>query len=109
RASLFEGPAMSGRVRYVDARGPADLMTLRAVRALAAADVLVVDADAHPDVLALARRDAERFPPRPVADLVALAAEGLSVVRLVTSPAWRSEQAALDASGVSTDVLPIAV
>jgi precorrin-2 dehydrogenase/sirohydrochlorin ferrochelatase len=108
RAALFESPAMLGRVRYVDARGPADLMTLRAVRALAAADVLVVDPDAHPDVLNLARRDAQRLSPASTDQLADLAAEGLSVVRLVASPGWRSEQAALDARGISTEVLPIA-
>ena len=33
---------------------------LRAVRALGAADVLVIDADADPEVIKMARRDAER-------------------------------------------------
>ncbi|WP_337185133.1 NAD(P)-dependent oxidoreductase [Phenylobacterium sp.] len=108
RAALFEGPTPQGQVGYLDARGPADLLSLRAVRALAAADVLVVDADVHPDVLALARRDAERLTPRSVAELAKLAAEGLSVVRVVATPAWRAELAALNAAGVSADVLPIA-
>lgn len=108
RAALFEGPQLRGVVRYIDARGPADLLTLRAARALAAADVLVCDPDAHADVLALARRDAERVHDRSVAELADLAAEGLTVARLVTTPAWRTERAALDASGVATDVLPIA-
>ena len=53
-------------VQFIDARGPADLLTLRAARALAAADVLVCDEDAHADVLALARRDAERTGPQSV-------------------------------------------
>ena len=43
--------------QYINARGPADLLTLRAARALSAADVLACDPDAHVDVLALARRD----------------------------------------------------
>jgi hypothetical protein len=30
------------------------------------------------------------------------------VARLVTTPAWRTEQAALTALGISTQVLPIA-
>ncbi|PZQ59376.1 MAG: siroheme synthase [Phenylobacterium zucineum] len=107
RAGLFDGPQMSGRVRYIDARGPADLLTLRAVRALAAADVLVCDPDPHPEVLTLARRDAERVAGG-VEALVELASEGLTVARLITETGWRTEQAALDARGVSTDVLPIA-
>ncbi|WP_293900513.1 bifunctional precorrin-2 dehydrogenase/sirohydrochlorin ferrochelatase [Phenylobacterium sp.] len=109
RAALGDGPMLAGAVRYIDARGPAELLTLKAARALAAADVLVCDPDAHPDVLALARRDAERLPPRTPAELVALAADGLTVARLIADTAWRTEQAALDAAGVTTEVLPIAV
>ena len=98
----------SGRVLFIDARGPADLMTLRAARALAAADVLVCDAEADPDILALARRDADRLAPQAPEATARLAAQGLAVARLVTDPAWRGEQAALAAAGVDTEVLPIA-
>lgn len=108
RAALFDGPQIAGAVRYIDARGPVDLLTLRAVRALAAADVLVCDPDTHTHVLALARRDAERADGRSVAQLCELAAEGLTVARLITGSAWRTEQAALEAAGVATEVLPIA-
>jgi precorrin-2 dehydrogenase/sirohydrochlorin ferrochelatase len=99
---------MAGLIQYVDARGPADLLTLRAVRALASADVLVCDAEAHADVLSLARRDAERLPGRTIAELSELAAEGLRIARLITGPHWRTEQAELEAAGVATEVLPIA-
>ena len=108
RAGLFDSPHLAGVVRYVDARGPADLLTLKAVRALAAADVLVCDADAHTAVLALARRDAERLSDQTVDQLTAFAAEGLTVARLITGSAWRTEQAELQDRGVATEVLPIA-
>ncbi len=108
RAALFDSPAMAGRVQYIDARGPADLLTLRAARALAAADVLACDAGAHPDVLALARRDAERLEAFTREQIAALALEGLVVARLITGAAWRTEQAALDQAGVATQTLPIA-
>src|SRR5690606_29986028 len=108
RAALADNPQMAGRVQYIDARGPADLLTLRAARALAAADVLACDAEAHPDVLALARRDADRLEAPAAERLAALAAEGLTVARLVTDPAWRAEQTALAEAGVTTEVLPIA-
>ena len=108
RAALSDSPGLAGAVLYIDARGPADLLTLKAARALSAADVLACDPGAHPDVLALARRDAERLPPQTVAQLTDLAFEGLRVARLVVTPAWRTEQAALQAVGVSTEVLPIA-
>jgi precorrin-2 dehydrogenase/sirohydrochlorin ferrochelatase len=107
RAALYDTPTALGMVQYIDARGPADLLTLRAARALATADVLVCDAGAHADVLALARRDAERLDVRTADQLAELAAEGLTVARLVTGTTWRSEQAALDAKGVNTQVLPI--
>ena len=108
RAALSDSFLLLGAVQYIDARGPADLLTLRAARALSAADVLVCDEGAHADVVALARRDAERLDGRTIEQLVELAVEGMTVARLVTGPAWRTEQAALDARGVSTVVLPIA-
>jgi precorrin-2 dehydrogenase/sirohydrochlorin ferrochelatase len=102
-----DGPG-AGAVQFIDARGPADLLTLRAVRALAAADLLVCDEDAHAEVLALARRDAERTGPQTPARLAELAQQGQRVARLVTGASWRSEQAALEELGVETEVLPIA-
>ncbi|MCW5759099.1 MAG: hypothetical protein KIS90_04965 [Phenylobacterium sp.] len=65
-------PARFGRrAVHRRARGPADLLTLRAARApLAAADVLVCDDAAHTDrSWALARRDAERRAPQSPAQL----------------------------------------
>jgi precorrin-2 dehydrogenase/sirohydrochlorin ferrochelatase len=108
REALERDAPGQGAVQFIDARGPADLLTLRAARALAAADVLVCDEGAHADVLALARRDAERSGPQTPERLAELAAQGLRVARLVTGPAWRSEQAALAEAGVETEVLPIA-
>ncbi|MFN3583976.1 bifunctional precorrin-2 dehydrogenase/sirohydrochlorin ferrochelatase [Phenylobacterium sp.] len=108
RQALAQDAPLPAAIQYVDARGPADLLTLRAARALAAADVLACDADAHADVMMLARRDAERLEGVPVEALIDLARDGRRVARLVTGTAWRTEQAALDAAGVDTEVLPIA-
>jgi precorrin-2 dehydrogenase/sirohydrochlorin ferrochelatase len=108
RTALAADEPRPGAVQFIDARGPADLLTLRAVRALAGADVLVADPAAHPDVLALARRDAERRDGQGTAALLALASEGRRVARLIVGPAWRQELAQLDAAGVLTEVLPIA-
>ncbi|RAK57680.1 precorrin-2 dehydrogenase/sirohydrochlorin ferrochelatase family protein [Phenylobacterium deserti] len=108
RAELARGQAAGGQIQYVDARGPADLLTLRAARALAASDVLAPDPDAHPDILALARRDAERVEGLGVEALAELAGRGMRVTRLVVSPAWRREHAALVDAGVDVEVLPIA-
>jgi precorrin-2 dehydrogenase/sirohydrochlorin ferrochelatase len=106
--ALTSNQPLAGVVQFVDARGPADLITLRAVRAIAAADVLIPDEGAHPEVLALARRDAERRAPEGAAQVAALASEGRRVARLIVGVAWRKELAALDAEGVPTEVLPIA-
>lgn len=108
RQALAQDAPLVGTVQYIDARGPADLLTLRAARALAAADLLVCDEDTHAEVLSLARRDAERLPVQQVEVLAARAREGLRVARLIVDLGWRSEQAALHALGVETEVLPIA-
>lgn len=102
RAALAEDETPSGVIDYVDARGPADLLTLRSARAIAAADVLVTDADADPEILALARRDAEHRDAA-VTDagaLAALARDGLRVVRLVAAMGWQAELGAVRALGV---------
>jgi precorrin-2 dehydrogenase/sirohydrochlorin ferrochelatase len=108
REALASDRPPMGVVQFVDARGPADLLTLRAARALAGADVLIADEGAHGEVLGLARRDAERHGPTGVEHLAALAGEGRRVVRLIVGVAWRHELAALDAAGVLTEVVPIA-
>jgi precorrin-2 dehydrogenase/sirohydrochlorin ferrochelatase len=53
-------------VRFIAGKGPSDLLTLRATRALSAADVLVADADVDPEILTMVRRDVTGWtPPRP--------------------------------------------
>ena len=108
RSALTDDTPAAGQVQYIDARGPSDLLTLRAARALAAADVLVLDRGAHEEVLGLARRDAERMGPQSLERLAALVGQGLRVARLVVDPDWRREQAALTAAGIDVEVLPIA-
>ena len=107
REALAANAAPVGQVQYLDGRGPADLLTLRAVQALAAADLLVVDPGTHPDVLALARRDAERSEVLSVATLADLVRSGRRVVRL-TMTLQAAERAALVALEVAIDVLPVA-
>jgi precorrin-2 dehydrogenase/sirohydrochlorin ferrochelatase len=108
REALARDEPGAGAVNYIDARGPVDRLTLRAARALSSADVLVCDAGADDEVLALARRDAERTGPQTPERLGELAAQGLRVARLITGTGWRTELAALMAAGIETEVLPIA-
>ncbi len=109
REALAWAEPLAGFVHFIDARGPADLLTLRAARVLASADVLAADAGACADIVALARRDAERLAGDIGADRLAeLAGEGLRVARLVVTPGWRAELEALQAAGVEAEAAPIA-
>jgi precorrin-2 dehydrogenase/sirohydrochlorin ferrochelatase len=87
REAITTGLATAGTVRLIDGQGPADLLTLRAARALAEADLLIIAPDAAPDIVTLARRDAPRLgagEAQPAAVREALA-EGQQVV-WITGP-----------------------
>ncbi|MBU4435682.1 MAG: siroheme synthase [Alphaproteobacteria bacterium] len=107
REALAKGSARQGRVRFIAGKGPSDLLTLRAVRALSAADDLVADPDVDPQILTMARRDVHRLAPEEAgADrLIQLAGEGRQVVRLITGPVEPSTIQALAKAGVLVEVL----
>ncbi len=105
--ALANGGKAAGRVRFVAGRGPADLLTLRASRALAEADVLVIPPDVEPGILAMARRDAGRLTPEQASpeSLIALAQAGRQVVALITGPLDPRDLKALTGAGVPVEVL----
>lgn len=107
RQALAKGVGREGKVRFIAGKGPADLLTLRAVRALGAADVLIADQGADPEVLTMARRDAHRLSPDEAGPetLVALAWEGKQIVRLVVAPVDPATIQALAAASVAVEVL----
>jgi len=107
RAAIARGGEPTGRVVFVAGRGPADLLTLRASRILAEADVLAVDADVDPAVLALARRDAGRLSPADASPeaLAALARAGRQVVRIITRAPDPADLKALRAAEVAVEVM----
>lgn len=108
RDALAKGASSLGGVQVVVGDGPGDLLTLRAVRALSSADVVAADPDASAEALAYARRDAEHLSAGfALSDLVALAAAGRQVARVVVTPDSR-EIEALRAAGVRVEIVPSA-
>lgn len=113
-----------GSVTFVGAGpGDAELLTLKAVRALQAADAILFDDLVSGEVLELARREAKRIPVgkragRPgctqseINDtMIALAKAGRRVVRLKSGDPMvfgraGEEIAALEAEGIGYDVVP---
>lgn len=77
----------AAHVEFIPTSAP-DLLTLRAQRKLDAADVVVHDAGVAPEILELARREAQIIAVlHDKADLVALAQSGVQLVRLIAGDA----------------------
>jgi precorrin-2 dehydrogenase/sirohydrochlorin ferrochelatase len=96
-----------GRVAIIDGAGPADLLSLRASRALSLAEVLVADAGCDPGVLGLVRRDARRLAPESIdpPTLVAVVREGVQLVRLVIAEPDAAMLSALAEAGIPVERL----
>ena len=121
---IAEGPNAAGIVYLVGAGpGAADLLTLRAQRLLGEADIIVHDRLVTPEVLDMARRDAERILVGKQranhtmkqedinALLVRLGQEGRKVVRLKGGDPYifgrgGEESEALEEAGVAFEVVP---
>jgi precorrin-2 dehydrogenase/sirohydrochlorin ferrochelatase len=98
--SAARGPV--GRICAIASARAADLISLRAARRLAEADVLVLGEPTDPALVGLARRDARQLDAAQ-ADLMALAGEGLLVV--VIPPPAGPALLALRAAGIAVEVL----
>jgi precorrin-2 dehydrogenase/sirohydrochlorin ferrochelatase len=108
RDDLARGVAPQGRVTFVRGSGPAERLTLAASRALAGADVLALDEGLNPEVVALARRDAERLDATTPEQLAELTRRGLHVVRVTAGPPPPEEMRALAELGADVDAAPVA-
>lgn len=120
RISAGRGPAV-GRVTFVGAGpGDAELLTLKAVRALQAADVILFDDLVSDDVLELARREAQRMIVGKRGGrescrqedinylMVKLAKAGKRVIRLESGDPMRASEEIerLKAEGIPVDIVP---
>lgn len=107
RLAISEHVDGAGRLRLVDGAGPADLLTLRAARALSEADLLIVDEDVNPEVLVLARRDAPRAAAAelPATEIAAKLAAGLQLVWLAGPTRAGALSDLLGASGIAAETV----
>ena len=105
REAIAADAPRAGAVQFLTAPSSADLLTLRALRALSAADRIAVEAGAGKAILKLARRDAPIEPLGAAQRLADLAADGLAVVCVTATPA-PDLAAAVRAGGASVEVLP---
>jgi uroporphyrin-III C-methyltransferase/precorrin-2 dehydrogenase/sirohydrochlorin ferrochelatase len=109
-------PARRGRVTLVGAGpGDAELLTLKAVRALQAADVILFDEEVSAEVLELARREAKRLLVGEHARLdthalmIKLARRGKHVVRLVSGDPADMPDAITELTGLEAAGIPVAI
>jgi len=100
----------SGAVVFIPTSGDPDLLTLRAVRALQSADVILFDRDVGAAILDFARREARKMmigADDEIEDIsIALAKSGRRVVRLVRGEA---DFSACRAAGVTVEEVPSVV
>jgi precorrin-2 dehydrogenase/sirohydrochlorin ferrochelatase len=110
RTALAAGAAPRGLVTFVSGGGPAERLTLAAARALAAADLLIADEGADPEVLALARRDAERAAPDQLTPegMAEFTGRGLHLARVTAGEPDAAELRALAELGIEIRVAPVA-
>jgi precorrin-2 dehydrogenase/sirohydrochlorin ferrochelatase len=97
----------TGRLYLVDGRGPVDLLTLRAIRALGEVDAAVVDEGVDAGVVSRIRRDAPRLVLSTGEILARVGAGGRLVVVTAGPPAPLLIETA-EAAGLKTEILPTA-
>ncbi|MEM9582166.1 MAG: NAD(P)-dependent oxidoreductase [Pseudomonadota bacterium] len=103
---LFEPMPKGGRVIFVNA-GPGDpeLLTVKAIRALQQADVVMSDVTVPPKIRELARREAHHLHAIDAAEMRRLAKANKTVVHLTCSDAT-PHLTALQAHSIAIDIIP---
>ncbi len=109
KALLSQAPGLQrGIVWLLDGRGPADLLSLRALRAISDADVVAADARVDKGVMARVRRDAPRLTDLSEQELIRRAAKGERVARILAALPDHHLIRTLKAGGVAVEILPVA-
>jgi precorrin-2 dehydrogenase/sirohydrochlorin ferrochelatase len=109
KALLSQSPGLqAGIVWILDGRGPVDLLSLRALRAIADADAVAADAAVDGGVMARERRDAPRLDDLSEQELIRRAGKGERIARILAGPPDPSLMRTLAAAGVAVEVLPVA-
>jgi uroporphyrin-III C-methyltransferase/precorrin-2 dehydrogenase/sirohydrochlorin ferrochelatase len=103
----------AGSVVMVDAgAGDPELITLRALRALQSADVILIGPGVSPDIVDFARREAKKMmiggeaPSEVTTLMLTFALAGRRVVRLGSAPCTAREAAACRAAGIPLEIVP---
>lgn len=102
------GAARPGAIWLVDGRGPVDLLSLRALRALGEADAALVDEAADAGIKARIRRDAPRLGATPVGQIIARALNGERIAVVSAAAPEPALVAAARSAGVAAEILPVA-
>lgn len=108
KALADAGGPRSGALWLLDGRGPVDLLSLRALRALGEADAAAVEADVDAGVQARIRRDAPRLVNVSTGQILARAKSGERIVVVRAGAPEAALGEAATAAGVAVEILPVA-
>jgi len=109
RALLTQAPGLqTGVVWLLDGRGSADLLTLRALRAISDADAVCADDGVDAGIMARVRRDAPRMTDATPAALAKRALGGERIARILATAPDEGLAQTLRGAGAAVEVLPVA-
>lgn len=109
KALMSQAPGLQpGVVWLLDGRGPADLLSLRALKALSDADAVAADEGVDAGLMARVRRDAPRLEDTSHSELVRRALKGERIARILNGPINPILVRTLQSAGAAVEILPVA-
>ena len=103
--AIAQGWSAVGKVTFIAAPTQADLIPVRAARALNIADIAVADGASEPLLAAHLRRDAERWAPPPRADVLTEQARAGRLIAIIDATPDRALAETLTRLGIAVEVL----